>query len=213
MMEIKNINLDPAMPKEKVRNGVMYKLIIGNIVVLSMAEEVGKNQFKMRLERYICTNESRCLIYTNESSNTRLIAFGVIVVNKKNKNTLPLVELPNIPYESMLRNIVAKEKSRAKVPPVRLSRENRNVIWTNITQFSISIFRSDESVMKRLQEETSLTMSLSADGLRICKTNIDSMKIESILRQFIKEKVMCSQCQSLETDEVAKICRCCKASF
>lgn len=93
-------------------------------------------------------------------------------------------------------------KTTVRIPIVKLARENRNIIWHNADLFAAAIHRTQLEVAQYLAAETLLNISACAGGLRIYKTNINSAKIESIMKKYIKEFVVCKQCNGLNTTSI-----------
>jgi hypothetical protein len=139
------------------------------------------------------------LIYESTATESRLIAFGIsnldVLAIKINR-----VELEMPDYKELIKDLKMHENTTVKIPLVRLARENRNIIWCNINDIAKSINRTPDELSKHLANETLLNVVSSANGLRIYKTNINSAKIESILKKYIKEYVICGQCRSLNTN-------------
>ncbi len=206
-MRITHVNLDSSH-KVRVKPGGLYRLIIGNVVV--DAESVESKTSKsviMKLTRPICTIETICLIYNVESSNTRLIAFGSFGINKA---CLSVIEVEQYNYLELIKDLKIHERAFTKIPVVRMVRENRNVIWTNIDAFAKAIYRTPQEIIKYLAVETLVNISICAGGLRFYKSNLNSAKIESIMKKYIKDFVLCGQCKSLNTSsDVCNECGAC----
>ncbi len=190
-IEMHVTTVDLGELKERVKPNKHYKLIIGNVVVEAISKESSKpKSIIMELMRPICTIETRCLIYNLESSNTRLIAFGSFSTAKQ-KNDISdakvhrqKIEQPD--YTDLIKDLKMHEKAVVKIPIVKLARENRNIIWYNAEVFASSIYRTQTEVAQYLAAETLLNISACANGLRIYKTNINSAKIESIMKKIYK---------------------------
>ncbi len=209
-MSITKVSLDDSHTS-RVKPKSIYRLIIGNIVVDAEAQESKKpKSIIMKLTRPICTMETRCLVYNVESSNTKLVAFGSFAGDaesnnreskqeEKKKLELTQANLTQHNYEDLIKDLVTHEKAIVKIPTVKTARENRNIIWYNIEDFSKAIYRTVDEISKHLAAETMLNISKCANGLRIYKTNINPAKVESIMRKYIKEFVVCKQCSSLNT--------------
>ncbi len=205
-MRITSVNLDSSH-KVRVKPKNLYKLIIGNVVVDAEAVESAiPKSVIMKLIRPICTIETRCLIYNVESSNTRLIAFGSFGISKP---CSPVVKLEQYNYSELTKDLKIHEKAFTKIPVVRMARENRNVIWENIDAFAKAVYRTPQEIAKYLAAETLVNISICAGGLRFYKSNLNSAKIESIMKKYIKEFVLCGQCKSLNT--TVDVCNECKA--
>jgi len=213
-IEMHVTTVDLGEMKERVKPNKHYKLIIGNVVVETISKESSKpKSIIMELMKPICTIETRCLIYNVELSNTRLIAFGSFstAVQKDDISDAKVhrqkIEQPA--YTDLIKDLKMHEKAVVKIPIVKLARENRNIIWYNAEVFASAIYRTQTEVAQYLAAEILLNISACANGLRIYKTNINSAKIESIMKKYIKEFVVCKQCNSLNTN--AKVCLSCGA--
>lgn len=193
-MKVITININK---KEKIKINNSYKLIIGNVVVSAIAKNsTNIKNITFVLSRPICTIENKCLIYNTDSN---LIAFGVF--GKSEKNIFISIQQPD--YKELIKDFKIHEKIKSKIPCVKIIHENRNIIWSNIDCFANSINRQQNDIIKYLSSETLLSMSLCASGLRIYKTKINCIKIESIMKKYIKQYVLCKQCNSLNTDNTA----------
>lgn len=200
------LNLDDKV-KLRVRPKNMYRLIIGNLVVDAEATESKKTKcVVMKLAKPICTVEGKCLIYNVGSDGDKLIAFGTFGNVEKYKIPIELIQ-PD--YAELIKDLKIHEKSIVKIPIVKLGRENRNILWINIDAFSKAVYRTPAEIGIYLAQETLLNISICANGLRIYKSNINSAKIESIMKKYIKEFVLCGQCKSLNTSN--GVCADCKA--
>ena len=205
-IEMHITTVDLGKTKERVTPNKHYKLIIGNVVVDAISKESNKpKSIIMGLMRPICTIETRCLIYNIESSNTQLVAFGSFEKVDMDGNTVitseskkQKIEQPD--YADLIKSLKIHEKAVVKIPIVKLARENRNIIWYNAEAFASAIYRTQTEVARYLADETLLMVSACANGLRIYKTNINPAKIESIMKKYIKEFVVCKQCNSLNTN-------------
>jgi len=196
-INMKIVSVKLSDKKIKVKEGGLYRLIIGNVVVDAIADKVREKTVLMKLLRPICTVESRCLIYQQESSNTQMIAFGKFGVERAG---IPKVEIDQPIYGELVNDLVVSARVKAKIPPVKLAKENKNAIWENIADFAKAINRSIDDVQKRVAEETLLNVSMCRSGLRMYKTVANSYRLESILKKYIKECIVCRQCLSLNTD-------------
>ena len=153
------------------------------------------------------------MIYNIESSKTQLIAFGSFSITAQ-KNDISNAKvhrqkIEQLIYTDLIKDLKIHEKAIVKISIVKLARENRNMIWYNVEAFASAIYRNQTEVAQYLAAETLLEISACATGLRIYKTNINSAKIESIMKKYIKEFVVCKQCNSLQTN--AKECLSCGA--
>ncbi len=182
----------------KIKPNKQYKLIIGAVVV--DAESAASSKPKhicMKLARPICTLENKCLIY---DVNKNLVAFGCFGCFGTGQPTAQKIQLSTVNYSDLIQELKPFEATHVRIPFVKLGKENRNIIWSNINEFAKSINRTPAELGNHLSKETLLNVTISANGLRIYKTNINSAKIESILKKYIKEYVVCGQCKSLNTN-------------
>lgn len=130
------------------------------------------------------------------------MAFGRDVA----KPALGAVTVSSIPvqspetYKSLLNTAEKAEQKRTAVPIPKLGRENRNILWLNINDFCKAIHREPAAVIKYVADETLFNLSACANGVRMYKAKINEAKLQTILKKFIKEFVMCRQCKSINTD-------------
>ena len=189
-MRITKISLDNVPCKIKPKK--TYKLIVGNVVIDAVAHDsTSSKHLIMKLARPICTLETKCLIYSAD----KLVAFGSFGNTPKIKKVS--IESPD--YDSLIKELKTCENAVTKIPLIKLGKENRNIMWDNIKDISKVLNRTPEELSKHLASETLLNVAMCSKGLRIYKTNINVAKVESILKKYIKEYVICKQCRSLNT--------------
>ena len=191
------IKLNERDSIEKIKEKELYKLVIGSVICKAEAKRIEKGKYIFTFSKEICTPEKMCLIYTYESSKSQLIAFGK--TEEEVKSEIVKLNQPN--YEELLTNITQTVKINKKLQIPSIIKENKNMIWSNISDFCKEINREQEDVSKFIREESFLQVSMCVSGLRILKGNVllKQGKLESLLKKFIKEFVMCKQCLGLDT--------------
>jgi translation initiation factor 2 subunit 3 len=194
-----NVSGDINDKVPKIKKGRMYQLIIGSNVVKAIAQEITKHKktktIVMKLLCPVCIIDKKCLIYSCESSKTQLIGFGVMEAVEEKRP----VFVYEYEYMVLLPENIKAEKIRAAIPVPKMSRENRNMIWSNMVSFCQVVNREPEHVSTYLIQEMCIRATICADGLRIVKSRLDARKLQSVLKKYIKEKIMCDQCKGLET--------------
>ena len=191
----------------KIKKNTIYQLIIGNNTVLATAKKVDAHLYEFKMNKPICTTEVVCLIYTHESSNTQLIAFGTF--GDKADTPVAAIEQTIDEYQTILGTKEVVETKKITIPIPKLGRENRNVIWLNVAEFCDAIKRPVTKVTKFIADETLLDVSMCPNGLRMYKTNMREKQMLSLLKKFVIEFVACKQCKSIDTSEI--VCNNCKA--
>jgi len=198
----------------KLRKGVVYTVMLGNMVEKCICLSVNRGERKvcMRFLKPVCLGVfTNCLIYTCESSRTRMIGFGKVVGEEvgeeggedKKSEALDEQELER-EYMGLLEKIKDGEKEKrekVKIPVPVIERENRNSVWVNITSFCCVVHRPVEGVKRYLEEELMMTTSVCEAGLRVYKRRITARSFEKVLGRYIKRKVKCLECGGVNTRE------------
>jgi translation initiation factor 2 subunit 2 len=92
--------------------------------------------------------------------------------------------------------------------------------WTNFRDTSVSIKRAEDHMKDFFLAELNTTGSVTAEGQLVMKGKLTQKMIESLLRRYITEYIMCENCRSLDTeltrDPLTRLvfvgCRSCGAS-
>jgi translation initiation factor 2 beta subunit (eIF-2beta)/eIF-5 len=159
----------------------------------------------MKLTKPICIVDKKCLIYSCESSKTQLIGFGIM---EEEKVLRPVFEY-HYEYTVLLPDNLQFEREKVTIPVPVMTRDNRNMIWSNLVTFCETVHREPETVSTYLIKELCIKATICDQGLRIVKSRLDSRKLQTVLKKYIKEKVMCDQCRGLHTKtEKNPITRC-----
>lgn len=187
----------------KINVGSIYQVMIGNVVVKGLISKYNQSKYTITFPYKICILGNTCILYTLDS---KLFAYGYFT-DRKDRNDRndngergkeDTLKEKEIDYESLFRSDI-KETKKQTLPAPSLFRENRNIIWANMGIFCQSIKREPEMVTTFVKEELCIDASLCREGLRIFKSNINSSKFQVILRKYVKEKVSCGQCKSVDT--------------
>lgn len=91
---------------------------------------------------------------------------------------------------------------KINLPPIKVTRKNRVSIIANFMVYTEKLNRSKEQISDFFKEETSCPNSVNNQGQLIIQGNLNEIKCESIMRNYIKEFVMCKQCKGLDTHMV-----------
>jgi translation initiation factor 2 subunit 2 len=92
--------------------------------------------------------------------------------------------------------------------------------WTNFHETSMSIKRTEDHMKDFFLTELNTTGSVTAEGQLVMRGKLTQKMIESLLRRYITEYIMCENCRSLDTslerDPVTRLvfvkCKSCGAS-
>lgn len=180
-----------------------YKLVIGPIVTEGYCTKRDRRNFTFELRDPICPITNKCIFYTNDSACT-LLGFGRFGNEQSTALTFMPLSQDIHTYFSLLDacNLVREKTARKhKLPIPTFVKENRNIIWTNLSVFCTTVSRDENSVALYLKEELCMNVSVCKDGLRLCKTRLSSGKIESVLKKYVAEKVACGACKGLQTEQ------------
>jgi translation initiation factor 2 subunit 3 len=211
VLSTRSLNIYADQQTQAVREHHLYFLIIGSLMVRAeTTEKLNKRTFRFKLNQPICTIENKCLIYSCESSNSRLIAIGYI---NDCSVPQPTTFIFTTEYENVLIGWNAPPPSiLVKLPVPKLVREKRNRIWTNIDQICGLIDRTQDDVVSYLMTELQITTSVCSQGLRMFKCNYYSdEQCIMVIKRYIKTYVRCRQCNSLQT--TPQVCKTCHATM
>lgn len=89
---------------------------------------------------------------------------------------------------------------KVNLPPLKVVKKNRSSIFANFNVFVQRLNRSKEHISEFYKTETGLVNSINGEGQLIIQGMFSEAKCESIMRNYIKEFVMCKQCKGLSTD-------------
>lgn len=128
---------------------------------------------------------------------------------KKTKTIYTKTELDEnefYPYGQLLRrfyNLLEDEKQqetkKTNIVCPRLSKYGKKTVFENSDQICTIIHRSIEILKNYLSHELSTEISVTEKKQLIIKGHYKQDQIESILRNFIEQYVMCSMCKLLNT--------------
>lgn len=228
-MKVVYLNLHEHTDAHRIKVGLIYMIIIGSVCVKAVAAKCKcesrtncKKHFIMKLFKPLCTIEDKCFIYSQESSNTQLMAFGNLndeekreekreeKSEEKSEEKARDKEKETNEYLHMTRNIQKDDNPKLIIPAPVLVKENRNVIWTNILIFAQAIKRTPEQVSKFIKDEFLTDVSICSNGLRVFKLNTSQAKFQSVCSKYIRQYVQCKQCKSIVTTDLK--CLSCGAS-
>lgn len=88
---------------------------------------------------------------------------------------------------------------KINLPPIKVTRKNRVSIIGNFSTFSERLNRPIEQISEFFKQETMCPNSINGQGQLIIQGALNEIKCESIMRNFIREFVMCKQCKGLDT--------------
>lgn len=200
-----------SMPINRMKDmelfvGTIYKLVIGPIVTEGYLTKRERRIFTFALRAPICPITNKCILYSNDQACT-LLGFGVFETEEDLVSTaltfMPLSQDINT-YLSLLNacNLVRKKTvQKHKLPIPTFARDNRDLIWTNLSVFCSIVSRDENSVALYLKEELCMETSVCKDGLRLRKTKLSSTKIESVLKKYVAQKVVCGVCKGMQTEQ------------
>lgn len=105
-------------------------------------------------------------------------------------------------YELLLPNVDRKQREKVSIPTPQMKRENRNMIWLNMEVFCQVIHRDPSQVCTFIKQELCMDATICQSGLRLFKTKMDDLKLQTVLKKFIVGEVACQQCHGIDTAEV-----------
>lgn len=88
------------------------------------------------------------------------------------------------------------------LPRINVKRKNKLTIIVNFGAYSTIINRTKESISKYFYIESKLAYSINSTDQLILQGVLDEKKCENIMRNFIKQHVLCKQCRCIDTQIV-----------
>jgi len=88
---------------------------------------------------------------------------------------------------------------KINLPPLKVTRKNRLSIFVNFNIFSEKLNRCKEHISEYFKTETGLSNSINGQGQLLIQGALNETKCESIMRNYIRQFVMCRQCKCLDT--------------
>ena len=88
---------------------------------------------------------------------------------------------------------------KINLPPIKVIKKNRISIFSNFGMFVEKLNRSAEHISEYYKSETGIGTSINGAGQLILQGILNETKTESIMRNYIKEFVICKQCKCLDT--------------
>lgn len=187
--------------KKLLKREHLYKLIVGNKVI----KAIYKGHSTMDLVEPICLVTNRCIIYSCESSNTRMIGFGIIKEDIDHHPTAadhPPHEPIPFDYDKLISQLDEISSTRIKITPPNIYIQNRDTIWTNANVFCKQINRGEEDVLSFFKNEIMGNITITSEGWKFYKMKLNENKIQSLIKKFIKDCVRCGECHGLNTESV-----------
>ena len=107
-------------------------------------------------------------------------------------------------YDDLLYRLhVAKQAEdnykKVNLPPLKVIRKNRLSVIANFSVFSEKLNRTKEQISDYYKSETGANNSINNQGQLLIQGVLNETKCESILRNYIRDFVMCKQCKSLNS--------------
>lgn len=88
---------------------------------------------------------------------------------------------------------------KTNLPPIKVAKKNKTTIFINFGIFVEKLNRSADHIATYYKSETGIASSINAQGQLILQGILNETKTESILRNYIREYVICKQCKCFDT--------------
>lgn len=95
--------------------------------------------------------------------------------------------------------VIEKEKICIVKPPEIVKEGTKKTCWANFQEICDSLGRPSDHLMKFILMELGTDGSIARETQMIIKGRYPEKQIESLLRKYITEYVMCQMCKSIET--------------
>lgn len=88
---------------------------------------------------------------------------------------------------------------KINLPPLKIYRKNKTTIFANFGIYSEKLKRSEEHISNYFRAETNAGNSINGQNQLIIQAMLNETKCESIMRNYIKQFVMCRQCKGIDS--------------
>ena len=110
-------------------------------------------------------------------------------------------------YDDLLHRLHISKTSddnykKINLPSLKVVKKNKLSIFSNLTAFTEKLDRPKENIAEYFKKETGLHNSINGQNQLLIQGILNQTKCESLMRNYIKEFVMCRQCKSLKTDMI-----------
>lgn len=95
----------------------------------------------------------------------------------------------------------AKEDHRIKIPPPVVGKDGtRKTVWTNFADICKKMRRKPDHLMQYALAEMGTTGNLDGENQFVIKGRFQPKQIQSVLRHYVAEYVVCKTCRSPDTN-------------
>ncbi|ODV84141.1 hypothetical protein CANARDRAFT_8819 [[Candida] arabinofermentans NRRL YB-2248] len=183
----------------------------------SSSKNTEADDFDKQLEQAGINAQESLNTSTNQSSETNEI-ISSSSNNAPNSSSSPSQSSSSIPsssplaYPNLLSRFfsILKEKnpelaggqqSKLKIPPPEVAREgNKKTMFANVQTIATVLQRNPEHLIQYLFAELGTSGSIDGEKRLIIKGRFQAKNIESVLRRYIQEYVICKTCKSMNTE-------------
>ncbi|AUL79377.3 eukaryotic translation initiation factor 2 subunit beta [Tupanvirus soda lake] len=88
---------------------------------------------------------------------------------------------------------------KINLPPLKVTRKNRLSVIVNFEVYSEKLNRSKDHISEYFKVETGACNSVNNQNQLLIHGILNETKCESIMRNYIKEYVMCKQCKGINS--------------
>ncbi|AYV85019.1 MAG: hypothetical protein Satyrvirus2_30 [Satyrvirus sp.] len=89
--------------------------------------------------------------------------------------------------------------TKINLPAINVSRKNKLSIISNFFAYSEKLNRKKEDIADFFKRETGVANSINNQDQLIIQGNFNETKCETIMKNYIKQFVMCKQCKGLNS--------------
>jgi translation initiation factor 2 subunit 2 len=88
---------------------------------------------------------------------------------------------------------------KINLPPLKVCKKNKLSIFVNFDVYSEKLNRSKEHISNYFKAETNIGNSINNQNQLLIQGILNETKCESIMRNYIKQFVMCRQCKGINS--------------
>lgn len=129
---------------------------------------------------------------------------GTVAEEKQKDNFIPYSSLLDRFYVVLSKQnpeLAGGQHQKLKIPPPEVARDgNKKTVFVNVQVIAHVLQRNPEHLIQYLFAELGTSGSIDGEKRLIIKGRYQAKNIESVLRRYIQEYVICKTCKSMNTE-------------
>ena len=181
-----------------------------------------RSQIEVKLVRSIACDYTDLVFISSHYKSKQVLCGVANIVNSNYETMIDPMEVENIDviefdYDQRMNSIlsIVVKETVVKLPPLELERDHSKMLFSNFQVIVGRLNTQAEHLMEFLIVELGLPshcFSLTAEGKLKIRKVVKQGQLETILKAYVKEYMVCRACKSMMTKMTGKeiVCRKCR---